>query len=707
MTAHSSDAPVQAAPSAAPNPIGHIDTATGLVQVTHADGAVELLSNGDPVYQGDFLVTGENAAVGMVFMDETVFSMGEFSRMTLDEMVYDAEAATGSLVFSLARGAFTFVSGQIAKTSPEGMAFKTPSALIGIRGSAGGINVNDLGQTLATLFEELGNIFGEMTFTTGAGTEIVNQPLLALRALGYNAPPSSPFDMTIEDMGANFGSALRALPNAVEHLPPAFRAEVDKVFTGIQAARVAVEDGPGDHPNGPVDRGDFIALDGAPLADSIPAGALGVMESLGYSNFTDLLDYLRALVTVIQKHQIRYTPETTSSSPEPETFQATNGADSFSGNAASTKYVFDQGSGMDVTDNGSDFYDANPGIASIANKDTITDAGGSYDRIVLYNLNYVGITFVEATDTSFVTAKIYDLSNITSDIDESSIPDDNNLYNIANVTKGVDYVRASTTGSGGVFIPGAPSDISTGETGYIVAGGANADTIDLSGKASPVGSLIFGKGNADTLTGTTAGDKIYGGDGNDTIIGGKGADTMKGGNGSDIFRYTAFADLADASSPDLIKDFTQSDDSLSFGDGSTGIAFPSQGGGGSGSPYVSNATNFKDGLAASANISAEGMIFDFDSAVLSTAQNFTGATSAQIITAAMNLLSTVTVSSHSTNGVQDNLFIVYDNDGADAAILRFQSTSTNDTGIDSAELSVVAVLTDVTTSDLAMADFTV
>ena len=58
--------------------------------------------------------------------------------MVLYEMIYDPSAQQGQAAISLLQGAFTFVSGQIAKTGVDAMVIETPTATIGIRGTAGG-----------------------------------------------------------------------------------------------------------------------------------------------------------------------------------------------------------------------------------------------------------------------------------------------------------------------------------------------------------------------------------------------------------------------------------------------------------------------------------------------------------------------------------------------------------------------------------------
>ncbi|CCQ73777.1 FecR domain-containing protein [Magnetospira sp. QH-2] len=116
-------------------PIGQVDTTTGTVTVTHADGTKETLAKGDSVYQGDILETASDGAVGVILADNSVFSLGEGGRMVLDEMVYDPGSQEGSASFALLTGAATFVSGQIAKFGQDAMVVNTPVATIGIRGT--------------------------------------------------------------------------------------------------------------------------------------------------------------------------------------------------------------------------------------------------------------------------------------------------------------------------------------------------------------------------------------------------------------------------------------------------------------------------------------------------------------------------------------------------------------------------------------------
>ncbi len=135
----------QAAATAIGEPIGQVESIGGTVTATRTDGTQAQLDVGDPVYEGDIVESASDGGIGIIFADETSFSLGPSGRMVLDEMVYDPGTQDGSFAISILQGVFTFVSGQVAKTSPDAMVLETPVATIGIRGTQGGGTVDSQG----------------------------------------------------------------------------------------------------------------------------------------------------------------------------------------------------------------------------------------------------------------------------------------------------------------------------------------------------------------------------------------------------------------------------------------------------------------------------------------------------------------------------------------------------------------------------------
>jgi hypothetical protein len=73
--------------------------------------------------------------MSLTFIDDTRFSVGPNSRIAVDDFNYDRTAQTGSFVTRVNRGSLAVVSGQIAKSKPDAMKVRTPTSLLGVRGT--------------------------------------------------------------------------------------------------------------------------------------------------------------------------------------------------------------------------------------------------------------------------------------------------------------------------------------------------------------------------------------------------------------------------------------------------------------------------------------------------------------------------------------------------------------------------------------------
>jgi hypothetical protein len=140
-------------------PIGKVVAVTGSVTVEHKDAVLVQASAsgqakvGDLVYLGDLVQTGADGKVGINFTDGTSFNLLSNARMALDQYVYDPNGSSNSTLFSLSKGTFTFVAGQVAKTGD--MKVDTPVATMGIRGTTPHVEIAEDGSArFSTLIEE-------------------------------------------------------------------------------------------------------------------------------------------------------------------------------------------------------------------------------------------------------------------------------------------------------------------------------------------------------------------------------------------------------------------------------------------------------------------------------------------------------------------------------------------------------------------------
>ena len=185
----------------AAEPIGQVSDLTGQVFAVRADGTRVQLSAGDAVFQGDVIETAAGGAVNMIFVDDTTFALGADARLALDEMVYNPATQAGSSSFSVLKGVFVFVSGQIAQTDNTQMTVSTPVATIGIRGTKVAGDVRPAGEE-----SRFTVIDGEIVISTQGGTVVMSQANATTVITSFLAPPSPPVVYTTEQLDSAYSS---------------------------------------------------------------------------------------------------------------------------------------------------------------------------------------------------------------------------------------------------------------------------------------------------------------------------------------------------------------------------------------------------------------------------------------------------------------------------------------------------------------------
>ncbi len=90
---------------------------------------------GGPVHAGDTIITGANGAVGIMFQDGSVLSLGPDTEFLIEEFLFEPDVANVSFLTRLSHGTASFLSGAIGRISPSSVKFKTPDAILGLRGT--------------------------------------------------------------------------------------------------------------------------------------------------------------------------------------------------------------------------------------------------------------------------------------------------------------------------------------------------------------------------------------------------------------------------------------------------------------------------------------------------------------------------------------------------------------------------------------------
>ena len=125
--------PVAAAKGDAPG-IAQVKTVSGQVVVVRG-GARLAAKVGDPLFEKDTVETGTDGSIGITFVDNTVMSTGPDSAIGLDEFRFDSSNFNGAMLMDMHKGTVSVVSGDIARSSPNAMKVKTPTAILGVRGT--------------------------------------------------------------------------------------------------------------------------------------------------------------------------------------------------------------------------------------------------------------------------------------------------------------------------------------------------------------------------------------------------------------------------------------------------------------------------------------------------------------------------------------------------------------------------------------------
>jgi hypothetical protein len=114
--------------------IGRIKSTAGSVSILRQSSAVPAQA-GQPLYQTDSVRTGADGHVGITLKDETRLALGPNTEVRIDQFLYSPGQGNLRLVLKIARGLVAYVSGRIAKLSPDAVRLETPSAILGVRGT--------------------------------------------------------------------------------------------------------------------------------------------------------------------------------------------------------------------------------------------------------------------------------------------------------------------------------------------------------------------------------------------------------------------------------------------------------------------------------------------------------------------------------------------------------------------------------------------
>ena len=157
--------------------IGVIGAAVG--EITNQNN--EKLSNGSKIFFGDTVVSNNNSNAQILFLDQTILTLGEDTELTIDEFIYDPNSHDGSFVSNVKSGTVKFITGKISKKNPDNLEVKMPAGTLGARGTEFLIQSNSEQESKVLLLgpgpnNTLGMIPGNIQLSDGLNVTSITNP---------------------------------------------------------------------------------------------------------------------------------------------------------------------------------------------------------------------------------------------------------------------------------------------------------------------------------------------------------------------------------------------------------------------------------------------------------------------------------------------------------------------------------------------------
>jgi hypothetical protein len=171
----------------------------GQVKLARAAIPPRGVASGEQILMQDTLESGPSSGMQILLLDETVFTIGPSSVLTVDEFVYDPSTNAGKVGATVAKGVFRFVTGKIAKRNPSDMNVALPAGTIGVRGTivAGRVDATTKASLVILLGDSRGNAVGgnsaSIEVCNAGACEKVASPGFGVKIDGPDVPPSKPF----------------------------------------------------------------------------------------------------------------------------------------------------------------------------------------------------------------------------------------------------------------------------------------------------------------------------------------------------------------------------------------------------------------------------------------------------------------------------------------------------------------------------------
>ena len=139
--------------------------------------------------------------MAITFLDESTVKLTEWSKLLIDEYIYDPDPSKAKMALTFGLGTARFITGNLNRIDKQNITLKTPTANIAIRGTDFTATVDELGRSLIILLPDpFGLSSGEIEVVTAMGTVILNKPYEATTVSVFESAPTKPviLDLTLD-----------------------------------------------------------------------------------------------------------------------------------------------------------------------------------------------------------------------------------------------------------------------------------------------------------------------------------------------------------------------------------------------------------------------------------------------------------------------------------------------------------------------------
>ena len=141
----------------------------------------EKLINGSKIFYGDTIISEAQSNAQILFLDQTVLTLGEDTELTIDEFIYDPDTNDGKFVSNVKSGTIKIITGEISKKNPDNLEIKIPTGTIGARGTEFVVLADSSKESTVVLLgpgpkNTLGMIAGNLEVSDGINSVNIIQP---------------------------------------------------------------------------------------------------------------------------------------------------------------------------------------------------------------------------------------------------------------------------------------------------------------------------------------------------------------------------------------------------------------------------------------------------------------------------------------------------------------------------------------------------